>query len=176
MSDKSNKKTILIVVASVLASFLLFIFTIGVVAVLINSPSDTNMSLVKDEKFKEDQSRVSDTQESRTQETWSAEQEAIFEQDLIELIESSNGSVLSARPYLNNDDWSSIAVAVDDAWYYLQDYEKERHAEQLFNIFNVFLKETGVIDETQNAMVVIVDINDKELASPSVLGGYKIKR
>lgn len=92
------------------------------------------------------------------------------------LVESSNGSIIGARPYLRDEDWSRIAVVVNDDWYYLQDYEKERFAEQIFSIFNTFLRNSGKVTEGHNAMVVLIDVNEKELASPKALGGYKIKR
>ena len=46
----------------------------------------------------------------------------------------------------------------------------------VFSIFNTFLRNSGKVTEGHNAMVVLIDVNEKELASPKALGGYKIKR
>ncbi|HHX50825.1 MAG TPA: hypothetical protein GX711_05245 [Clostridia bacterium] len=99
--------------------------------------------------------------------------DALFVQVLDEVIEASDGILLGIRPSQGNN-WGVVYVTVSDAWYYSADHEKERFAEQVGGtIANIVLnaqKAKGVVD------VYFDDAYGKRLASPKMLGGYKIER
>lgn len=180
MSGKSKNKMILII-STTLASLLLFIIAVGItISLTSNTNYDTEITSDNNEKeiirTNNEGVNINEVQETNTSLEWSGEQEKLFNEALRELINTSEGSILDARPYLKDGNWSNVAVVVNDAWYYLQDYEKERFAEQISSVLNIFLKESQRISREGTARVVLIDINEKELASPTILSGYKIKR
>lgn len=95
---------------------------------------------------------------------------------LNEMIKASNGVILKIQPHFKDGDWSSVAVTVSDSWYYSQDYEKERFAEQVGAAIQNVIKTSGLVDKNDFISVYFYDTYQKELASPKLLGGYKIKR
>lgn len=95
-----------------------------------------------------------------------------FNQAVSEMKELSNGIILDIKQ--KYDDWMIVDVVVSDSWYYSPDHEKERFVEQMGetvqNLVNNSGKKDGLIS------VYFVDSYGSELASPKMLGGWKIKK
>ena len=94
---------------------------------------------------------------------------------LNELIATSQGVIIKIQPHFEDSDWSSVAVTLSDAWYYLQEYEKERFAEQYADVIEKIIKNTGKVKSDEFVTVYYFDQYQKELAAPKVFGGYNIK-
>ena len=109
-------------------------------------------------------------------ETVTSIQNKFFEKGSKELIESSGGVVVGIKPYLQEGDWSTVAVTVSDVWYNSQEHEKERFAEQLQQTVSTLVKNGGKTDPDENVGVYFFDTYGKELATPKMFGGYKIKQ
>lgn len=103
-------------------------------------------------------------------------QSALFLDALDELITSSNGVILGVQPYLEKDNWSSVAVTVSDAWYNSAEHEKERFAEQVGELVSGLIINSGKVESNVSPRVYLFDAYQKELATPKIAGGYKIKR
>ncbi|WP_031513105.1 hypothetical protein [Desulfofalx alkaliphila] len=110
------------------------------------------------------------------EETLKTKLNELFANAMNELIKSSNGVVVNIQPHFKDGDWSSVAVTVSDAWYFSQEYEKERFAEQVGGTIETIVKSAGVVSSDELVTVYFYDVHGKELASPKLLGGYKIKR
>lgn len=95
---------------------------------------------------------------------------------LNELISASDGVIVKIQPHFTDGDWSSVAVTVSDAWYYSQEHEKERFAEQVGDTVTAVIKNAAKVDGDKMVSVYFYDTYEKELASPKIMGGYKIKR
>lgn len=95
-----------------------------------------------------------------------------FNKAIDEMIAVSGGVVLDIIPK-SEDDWGIVYVFVSDAWYYSPEHEKERFAEQVGAAVEQVVKGAGKTDGS--VMVYFKDSYGKELASPKILGGYKIK-
>ncbi len=99
------------------------------------------------------------------------EQEEALAQKIDELIEVSEGVVVSITP--KNDDWSIMYVTVSDAWYQSEEYEQERFAgivvDTLQKITRGYGKEDGA------TVVSFYDTYDKEVATTKIMGGIKLK-
>lgn len=110
------------------------------------------------------------------EETVKEVQNELFADAMEELISLSNGIIVNMQPHFNDGDWSSVAVTVSDAWYNSPEHEKERFAETMGDAVTTIIKNTGKVNADKNITVYFYDTYQKELASPKVLGGYKIKR
>jgi len=108
--------------------------------------------------------------------TIEAAQNELLLQTFNEMIKASDGVILRIQPYLKDNDWSSIAVTVSDAWYYSAEHEKERFAEQIGSTVETIIKTSGLIAKDKTIFVYFLDSHQKELAKPKMLGGYKIVR
>lgn len=110
------------------------------------------------------------------EETVRAKLDELFIAALNELIEISDGVIVKIQPHFKDGDWSSVAVTVSDAWYYSAEYEKERFAEQVGTMVEAIVKNAAKVSSDKYVSVYFYDTYGKELASPKVFGGYKIKR
>lgn len=110
------------------------------------------------------------------EETVKAKLDELFVAAMNELINTSNGVIVNIQPHFKDGDWSSVAVIVSDAWYYSQDYEKERFAENVGGAIQTIVTSAGKVGSDDLVTVYFYDTHGKELASPKLLGGYKIKR
>lgn len=99
-------------------------------------------------------------------------QDENFSNAINEVIELGDGIIVGIKPY--SDNWDMVKVIVSDAWYYSQEHEKERFAEQVGQTVSQIITNTG---QSNNEIVSVYfyDTYDKELASPKMFGGYKIK-
>lgn len=107
------------------------------------------------------------------EETIQQKLDELFIQALQELIEASNGIIKKIE---TDGDWRIVLVTVDDAWYYSLEHEKERFAETVGGTIETIVKNAGKVDNDGVVHVYFYDAYGKELASPKILGGYKIKR
>lgn len=99
----------------------------------------------------------------------------LFEATLKQIVNQSNGVILDIRPYYNKDEWKLTSVVVGDSWYYSAKHEKERFAEQVGPQIKDLIYKAGLVDEESAVGVFFIDSFGKEVASPKMLGGYKIK-
>ncbi|MGE5607261.1 MAG: hypothetical protein ACM3YE_16415 [Bacteroidota bacterium] len=104
------------------------------------------------------------------------EQDKAFLNVLNEMIRKSDGVILRIQPYLQDDDWSTVAVTVNDSWYYSAEYEKERFAEQISEVIQNVIYNSEKVEKDSIISVYFFDRYNKKLASPKVFGGYKIER
>ncbi|PID16825.1 hypothetical protein CSV63_02760 [Sporosarcina sp. P34] len=95
-----------------------------------------------------------------------------FENSILELIELSGGIITKIYPA--EEDWSIVKVVVSDTWYISADHEKERFVEQVGGTIEKYVIGAGKTDGVVHTY--FVDSYGKELATPKILGGYKIKR
>lgn len=109
-------------------------------------------------------------------ETVKETQDKLLLEVLDEMIELSNGVIVHIQPHFTDGDWSSVAVTVSDAWYNSQEHEKERFAEQIRDTIVTIIKNAGKVEQDKTVSVYFFDTYKKELASPKITGGYKIKR
>jgi len=108
--------------------------------------------------------------------TVKSKQKELLLQAFNEMIKSSNGVILKIQPHFEDNDWSSVAVTVSDAWYYSAEHEKERFAEQVGSAIESVIRSAGAVNKDDYVSVYFYDTYQKELATPKILGGYKIKR
>lgn len=97
-----------------------------------------------------------------------------LESAMSELVDGSNGVIVSIRP--STSDWKIIRVTVSDAWYYSPEHEKERFAQTFGDGIEKIIKASGIIEKNEIVSVSFYDSYGKELATPKIMGGYKIKR
>ncbi len=98
----------------------------------------------------------------------------ILDEAIQELISTSEGIITDIQPA--DEAWNIIRVTISDAWYNSEDHEKERFAEQVSDTVQSIVKNSGKVKSDEIISVVLIDTYSKELATPKVLGGYKIKR
>lgn len=108
--------------------------------------------------------------------TVEAKQNELFTDFMEELIASSDGVIINVQPHFEDGDWSSAAVTVSDSWYNSQEHEKERFAESIGDTVKSVITNTNRVAEGKHVTVYFYDAYQKELASPKMTGGYKIKR
>lgn len=83
--------------------------------------------------------------------------------------------ILKIKPRDNS--WSQIDVTVSDAWYYSQDFQKERFVESYGSLISqVILDYIYVITGEDSVFVYFIDEFGTRLASPKLLGGWKIEQ
>ena len=109
------------------------------------------------------------------EQTVKEKQDELFWSSLNEIINISDGVIVKIQPHFTDGDWSSVAVTVSDAWYYSQEHEKERFAESIGDTVTTVIKNTGKVDRDKTVSIYFYDTYEKELASPKIMGGYKIK-
>lgn len=102
-------------------------------------------------------------------ETPSPKTDEIFKTESQELIGRTNGIVRTIKPF-EEGSWLSVDVVVNDKWYQVDMEAKERFANAFSNL-TVNMVER--IYDTRPG-VHFVDAFGKEVASPKMLGGYKI--
>lgn len=95
----------------------------------------------------------------------------MYKNAMNELIEISDGVITGIKI---ND--GIVNVTVSDSWYYSAEHEKERFAEQVSDTIKVILTNAQKVESDSSVPVYFYDAYEKELASPKLLGGYKIKR
>lgn len=103
-------------------------------------------------------------------------QEKLFSEAINELIEAGGGIIEGIKPRIEEDEWSMVDVVISDAWYNSPEHEKERFAEQVGETVVALIRNAGKVEANKTVMVYLVDAYNKELATPKILGGYKIKR
>lgn len=95
---------------------------------------------------------------------------------LNELIDSTDGILMGINPRFEDNEWGAVHVTVSDAWYNSPEHEKERFAETVSDSIKNIIYNSGTMESGETILVYFFDAYDKELASPKMLGGYKIKR
>jgi hypothetical protein len=98
-------------------------------------------------------------------------QDEIYNNSMNELIKLSDGIIVEIVI-----DSGIVDVTVSDSWYYSADYEKERFAEQVSGAIQSILISTEKAKSDEYIPVYFYDTYGKELATPKILGGYKIVR
>lgn len=128
--------------------------------VLINTE---NLKTVEDETYFETTSMSDDEYE-------------LFLATLNTFIEMSEGTLIKIEPRLKDDDWRNVSIVVSDAWYYSEDFEKERFSESTSEMVKEVIKGFNLVPADKSILITFFDVNEKELASPKTFGGYDIKR
>lgn len=137
------------------------------------------LSLKDSQELEELRKLYINEQKNRIQipETQNDEEEIdLFLSTLDTYIEMSDGVLISIQPHLEDSDWRVIAVTVSDAWYYSEEFEKERFAEITSKTIKEAVKGFNLVEKDKSILVTFFDINGKELATPKAFGEYKIKR
>lgn len=93
-----------------------------------------------------------------------------FNDAINEIIDLGGGIIIDVHPRL--DHWEATNVVVSDAWYYSPKHEQERFVEQVGATIESIV--VGY-EKSDGTMVYFVDSYGKDLATPRVLGGWKIK-
>ncbi|MGO4890270.1 hypothetical protein ACJ2A9_21185 [Anaerobacillus sp. MEB173] len=105
------------------------------------------------------------------EETLAAKSKELFNEAIEEMKTLSEGVIVDIKPALG--DWKIVDVIVSDAWYYSQDYEKERFAEQIGGLVEKMVLNTGQAEGS--IQVYFKDSYGKDVAKPKLFGGYDIK-
>ncbi|WP_100406693.1 hypothetical protein [Bacillus solitudinis] len=105
--------------------------------------------------------------------TVKAQTDKIFNEAISEMISLSEGIIVEIMPRLGGNDWRLVDVIVSDNWYYSAPHEKERFAEQIGGLVQQIVLNSGKAEGSIS--VYFKDTYNKELATPKMLGGYKIK-
>lgn len=103
-------------------------------------------------------------------------QDKAFDSAIKELKEVSGGVIIDVYPRLEENDWGVVSAVINDTWYTSAEHEKERFAEQLSETVETIIRNSGKVDSNESVMVYLVDSYNKDLATPKMFGGYKIKR
>lgn len=88
------------------------------------------------------------------------------------------GGVISVNPRTIDGEiysWSIIDVVVPDAWYYLEEFQKERYCSNVGDYIKSALITGGVAENEAGCSVHFFDVAGEEVASSKMFGGYKIK-
>jgi len=107
------------------------------------------------------------------EQTVKTEQQKLFKQTIAEMVKVSNGIIVDILPRHGSNKWDVVNVVVSDSWYYSQDYEKERFAEQVGSSVENLVLNAGLAEGT--VLVYFVDTYGKTVADPKIFGGYEIK-
>ena len=70
--------------------------------------------------------------------------------------------------------WSIIDVVVPDAWYYIEEYQKERYCTNVGDYIKSVLVSCGISENEAGCSVHFFDADGVEVAKSKMLGGYKI--
>lgn len=90
---------------------------------------------------------------------------------IVDLVKSSDGAIKSIRP-TSGDDWIAVYVTLDNSWYLLSPQEKEYLVNETGPMYSSIITASGVTDYSD---VYFIDENGNTVASPKLLGGYKVK-
>lgn len=94
---------------------------------------------------------------------------------LKEIYKQADGVILKIKP--RDTSWSQIDVTISDSWYYSQDFQKERFVESFgVLISQVIVDHIFVITGGDMVSVYFVDEFGTRLASPKLMGGWKIEQ
>ncbi|BAQ11357.1 DNA polymerase epsilon subunit [Bacillus sp. OxB-1] len=104
------------------------------------------------------------------EETVKKEQDKAFNAAISEMKEISGGIIVDVGP--RHGEWSIVNVVVSDSWYYSAEHEKERFAEQIGNLVVNLVNNSGKYEDL--VQVYFVDSYGADLATPKMLGGWKI--
>lgn len=89
------------------------------------------------------------------------------------------GGVISINPRMIDGEiysWSIIDVVVPDAWYYLEEFQKERYCSNVGDYIKSALITGGVAENEAGCSVHFFDVAGEEVASSKMFGGNKIKK
>lgn len=134
------------------------------------------MEAVKKKEAAKDKSKEKAKEEESEKATVSREE---VNSALYGIAEASEGTLSNVyvTPYAPEGILTQISVDVSDAWYYTQEFEKERFAEVVYDAIKAKLVEVGAIENYDETIIVtLYDGHGKELAKSKMLGGFKIKR
>lgn len=98
----------------------------------------------------------------------------LLEDAFAEMIDISEGVIIDIKPH-PIEEWDIVYVYVSDAWYYSEEHEKERFAEQIGESVQNIVFNTGMASG-EIVHVYFKDSYEKDLATPKIFGGYNIKR
>ncbi|MFF2909781.1 hypothetical protein [Paenibacillus sp. NPDC057934] len=91
-----------------------------------------------------------------------------------EIYKQADGVILKIKPRDNS--WSQINVTVSDSWYYSRDFQKERFVESYGTLISqAIVNSLYVVTGEDKVYVYFIDEFGKRLASPKLLGGWKIE-
>lgn len=99
-------------------------------------------------------------------------QSNLFNEAIAELKSLSGGIIVDVLP--RYDDWDSVNVVLSDSWYYSAEHEKERFADQIGEMIISMVNNAGKSEDFVS--VYFVDSYGADLATPKILGGWKIKK
>ncbi|MBY0222743.1 hypothetical protein [Sporosarcina aquimarina] len=100
------------------------------------------------------------------------EQDKSFNQAIAEMKELGGGIILDVKPRQGN--WDIVNVVISDAWYYSPDHEKERFVDQIGELVMNLVNNSGKYEDLVS--VYFVDSYGSDLATPRILGGWKLKK
>lgn len=89
------------------------------------------------------------------------------------------GGIVSIEPRTIDGEvfsWSIIDVVVPDAWYYIEEYQKERYCTNVGDYIKSSLVSCGIAENEGGCSVHFFDTAGVEVAKSKMLGGYKIKK
>lgn len=72
--------------------------------------------------------------------------------------------------------WSIIDVVVPDAWYYIEEYQKERYCTNVGDYIKSALVSCGIVENEGGCSVHFFDTAGVKVAKSKMFGGYKIKK
>ena len=84
------------------------------------------------------------------------------------------GGIIAVEP--RSEDWRRINVIVPDAWYRLENFQKERYCEQVGNLIKRAVVAANVAPNMDHVRVWFVDRFGAEVATPGWFYGYNIVR
>lgn len=100
-------------------------------------------------------------------------QEKFFNEAITEAIALGNGVIVDINSRGNNT-WELVNIVVSDVWYYSADHEQERFVENVGPVIETLVTNSGKV--SGSPMVYFIDSYGKDVATPKVLGGWKIKK
>ncbi|WP_301109844.1 hypothetical protein [Sporosarcina sp.] len=107
-----------------------------------------------------------------SEEAVKTEQDKSFNQAIAEMKELGGGIILDVTPRQGN--WDIVNVVISDAWYYSPDHEKERFVDQIGELVMNLVNNSGKYEDLVS--VYFVDSYGSDLATPKILGGWKLKK
>lgn len=93
------------------------------------------------------------------------------------LIFEYEGAIVSIEPRTIDGEvfsWSIIDVVVPDAWYYLEEYQKNRYCQNVGDYIKAAVIAGGVAESELGVSVYFYDIAGFEVAKSKMFGGYKL--
>ncbi|AKG35637.1 hypothetical protein [Paenibacillus durus] len=93
--------------------------------------------------------------------------------ELKRICKQSDGVIRRLKP--RDEYWDGINVTVSDSWYLSQEFQKERFVDTYGTLISQTVLKYMYITGKDDVKVYFVDEFGKEVASPKLFGGYKIK-